>query len=615
MLVVNAMLSNAAVAAGLALLALAVSGAVRRPVIRHAAWLVVLLKLVTPPLIAIPLMVLPSSWNAGSSAGELQSFVLTPAEEKSASAPIPETGLISLAEWALMVWAAGSVGWFAWQGRKVLRFRRRVARAEEASREIAEAARQISASLGLKHLPIVKVTSGIGSPMLWGWGRHAIVLFPRELLVRLSPEARDTLLAHELVHFLRRDHWVRMLEFFATGLYWWHPAVWLARMGIESAEEECCDAWVVGGLSASPRRYAEALLATVDFEAELRRPTLPPAACAANRSARLLRRRLFGIIHSGPPRRLPAAPIFWSLAAAALLMRPVLKPASAEVIEASLDSSALVSHQQKAKYPPRRSVPRDPAQPQPWATAAAPNGGIVVEARERDFIIRHPDGSVRTLGPGRPIALAYSPTASRIATVGPGTLLRTWDEHAHKLAETNMQATARAIAYTPDGSKLLALDAEGGISIHNPYTLAVMYRWYLDGPANSICCSPDSGTIAVSFGSWLGERGWVECWSIAEGRKVACIPAASPVGACRFTPDGKTLIIGGWNGLVAWRSLPGGQFITDRQLSKDLVATAAFCPDSGTLPLVPPVEIAPPPVPVFSVEPDFLRESSQAPDR
>src|SRR5262249_57068420 len=118
----------------------------------------------------------------------------------------------------------------------------------------------------------VKVAIGIASPMLWGWGRGAVVLFPRDLLARLSPEARDTLLAHELAHFLRRDHWVRVLEFVATGLYWWHPAVWLARAGIEVAEEESCDAWVVGGLAASPRRYAEALLATVDFVADFQKP-------------------------------------------------------------------------------------------------------------------------------------------------------------------------------------------------------------------------------------------------------------------------------------------------------------------------------------------------------
>src|SRR5438093_5445555 len=164
--------------------------------------------------------------------------------------------------------------------------------------------------------------------MLWGSVRGTVVLFPRELLARLAPEARDTLLAHELAHFLRRDHWVRVLEYLAGGLFWWHPAVWLARTGIEVAEEECCDAWVVGGLAASPRRYAEALLATVDFEAELRRPCLPPGACAANRSARLLHRRLVGIIHADRPRRLRGGVVVRAAVVAALLTQPVLRAAT-----------------------------------------------------------------------------------------------------------------------------------------------------------------------------------------------------------------------------------------------------------------------------------------------
>src|SRR5207249_2695135 len=139
--------------------------------------------------------------------------------------------------------------------------------------------------------------------------------------------------------------------------------------------------------------------------------------------------------------------------------------------------------------------------------------------------------------------------------------------------------------YTPDGSRLLILDAAGGISVRDPQTLAQLASWSVEGPANSIACAPDGRTIAVSFGSWLGEDGWVEWWSIPEQRKLANFPASAPVGASRFAPDGRTLVIGGWNGLVAWRALPGGELIAERQLNKDMVADTAFCPDAGTLPL------------------------------
>src|SRR5260370_26459759 len=63
MTAMHAMLGNAAVAAVLALVALAIGCACRSPAVRHAAWILVLLKLVTPPLFSVPLRVLPASWG------------------------------------------------------------------------------------------------------------------------------------------------------------------------------------------------------------------------------------------------------------------------------------------------------------------------------------------------------------------------------------------------------------------------------------------------------------------------------------------------------------------------------------------------------------------------
>jgi hypothetical protein len=519
------------------------------------------------------------------------------------------------------VWAAGAAGWFLWQGRRIVRFRRRVARAEDAGPEVAAATRRIAAALGVARPPAVRAAAGIGSPMLWGWGRGTVILFPRALLARLAPEARDTLLAHELAHFLRRDHWVRGLEFVATGLYWWHPAVWLARGGIEAAEEECCDAWVVGGLAASPRRYAEALLATVDFAAELRRPCLPPGACAANRGARLLTRRLVGIVRAERPTRLPGA--VRAAAAALLLTQPVLMAAT--------PGSGVGSQESEVRSQPvcPAPCPRTPiasarpapkaAEPRAWATAPAPGGAVTAVARDHEVVLRRPDGTVKALGPGKPVALAFAPDGKRLATAGPATLVRTWDDRGCLLAEARAPAPAWAIACVPDGTCFLVLDAAGGISVLDARTLAPLGTWTVEGPANSLACSPDGQCVAVAFGSWLdAEGGWVECWSIRERRMLARYEASAPVGATRFAPDGRMLVIGGWNGLLAWRTLPGGELVAERQLPKDLVAAAAFSPDAGTLPLEPPPEPPAPATPPGSLPrevPGLFQGVSQLPQR
>src|SRR5947208_1709478 len=53
---------NTAAAPVLAAFAAALEYFVRAPAVRHAAWLLVTLKLLTPPIVSLPLPVLPASW-------------------------------------------------------------------------------------------------------------------------------------------------------------------------------------------------------------------------------------------------------------------------------------------------------------------------------------------------------------------------------------------------------------------------------------------------------------------------------------------------------------------------------------------------------------------------
>ena len=70
---VHAMLSNALAATVLAIFVAALGRVCRRPALIHGLWLVVMLKLVTPPLVPVSLPMglelLPSGWSGGE-AGE-----------------------------------------------------------------------------------------------------------------------------------------------------------------------------------------------------------------------------------------------------------------------------------------------------------------------------------------------------------------------------------------------------------------------------------------------------------------------------------------------------------------------------------------------------------------
>jgi hypothetical protein len=161
--------------------------------------------------------------------------------------------------------------------------------------------------------------------MLLALGRTPRVLVPAALWRRLRPAQRDALLLHELAHLRRGDHWVRRLELLALGLSWWLPVAWWACRGLQAAEEECCDAWVVWALPGAAPDYAAALVETVAFLSGAR-PARPVGASAAGHVP-LLKRRLVMILRGTTPRRLSGAGLCAVLGLGALLLPLLPGPA------------------------------------------------------------------------------------------------------------------------------------------------------------------------------------------------------------------------------------------------------------------------------------------------
>jgi protocatechuate 3,4-dioxygenase beta subunit len=111
--------------------------------------------------------------------------------------------------------------------------------------------------------------------MLWALVGRARIIVPTGLWRLLDERGREALLLHELAHYDRRDHWVRLVEFLATALYWWHPILWWLRREMRAAEEQCCDAIVVAALPEHRRSYAEAIVNTLGY---LSTPRLVPCS-------------------------------------------------------------------------------------------------------------------------------------------------------------------------------------------------------------------------------------------------------------------------------------------------------------------------------------------------
>ncbi|MBW8884717.1 MAG: M56 family metallopeptidase, partial [Planctomycetia bacterium] len=319
-------LTNAALATLLALVALAISRLFRSPALTHLLWIVVLLKLLTPPLIHVPvawkLAILPE-YEVGpaqerDSTDDLQSpsnntaavahlnvlpsqpaptstFHQGAAQRTTAFAPsrnLPVAGrgtsrrplaatLSASANSAITclpaIWLSGAAVILMLAAYRAWRFLRFLRIAGDIDAALASRLASLARQTKLPAAPKLIVVQGVISPLLWGIGSSTTLIFPARLAHDLSQPECDALLLHELAHYSRGDQWVRLIELLSQVAFWWHPIVWWAGKEIEAAEEQCCDAWVIQHRSATRRTYAEALLATIDFLSD-QPELLPPAA-------------------------------------------------------------------------------------------------------------------------------------------------------------------------------------------------------------------------------------------------------------------------------------------------------------------------------------------------
>lgn len=285
--------SNVAVAGALALLALGVSRIWRDPHLTHALWLLVLLKLITPPIVQAPVPPwlltstraidnehpdstkrLPASVPQREP-GDATSTTLLESRPTVSAALLEPAGSASVLPvvlpivWiSLVIWLTGALAWLGVLLRRYRRFSKLLVASAEADSQLRAEARRLASEIGLPSCPAVRVVDARIPPLVWSVGRRPVILLPQPVWTRLDAAQRQTVLLHELAHVRRRDHLVRWFELLVMVLYWWNPLVWWASRQIRQAEEECCDAWVVWALPKCRRSYGQALLKTVEFLTE-----------------------------------------------------------------------------------------------------------------------------------------------------------------------------------------------------------------------------------------------------------------------------------------------------------------------------------------------------------
>jgi beta-lactamase regulating signal transducer with metallopeptidase domain len=358
------------------------------PVARHALWVVVLVKFVTPPLVVWPwaapdplgvaALDLPvdvrraatahGGWPGigavpASNRGDVIAAVDMRAAPVDGNVPFSSVDRADVLSWLLSIWAAGSLCMLVIEAARLARLTRRVTAAGPADPAIVARVAELSARLGLRPVPVATI-AGSASPMVWGLGSPRL-LWPADLSAGSSGDQRrestsasiDGVIVHELAHVKRGDHLVGWLELVAGIVWWWNPLFWFVRSSLREQAELACDAWVISALPDGRRAYAEALLAL--SAAAVPGTVSRSMALIGIRpgSRRALERRLVMIMKGRAPLRLSKAGLL----------------ALALIAAATLPAWATGSSQQTPPPPPPPPVaPSVKPKPLPQETPAPP---------------------------------------------------------------------------------------------------------------------------------------------------------------------------------------------------------------------------------------------------
>lgn len=254
--------------------------------------------------------------------------------------------------WLLAAWMA----WAAMQtvrlagGWMMLHSRARVALSPALSAHVE----RVSESLSVE---IPAFASAVDVPQIVGVFRP-VLLLPVSALSGLTPGELEAVIAHELAHVARGDHWINALQALAEVLFGFHPAVRWIQGVIRQEREFCCDE-VAARVARSRQLYAHALL-------KLEEQAAADWALAANGGS--LRARVERLVAS-PRHQTP-----WLMSAAVLLLAgglfalPAMQDATPPAPPTPPEVKSLAGKRPAPPPPPSPSqAPAPPSVPPPPA--------------------------------------------------------------------------------------------------------------------------------------------------------------------------------------------------------------------------------------------------------
>ena len=269
---------------------------IKSPALRHLLWAIVLLKPLVAVAISSPYTLFTPFVPLVESSQDTLAFspVEHPTVQVAASPAIATSSVpLTTTGWGAILWIAGAVLLI---GRILIGYGivwclRSQAQVQHDG-PLCDALRQ--ARRTLDNYPKVEVATSpaISSPMALGILRP-IIVFPADLVEKLSADELALILMHELAHVRRWDNFTLLLQRLVAAVLFFHPAVWLCGRMLRREAEQACDDLVVcatGRSEAYARGLAHVAERAVHLNPLIRRiPTMNAFAAESDLALRIRR--------------------------------------------------------------------------------------------------------------------------------------------------------------------------------------------------------------------------------------------------------------------------------------------------------------------------------------
>lgn len=183
----------------------------------------------------------------------------------------------------LAIWGVGVVSFLTLSAGKYMKYRRLVLKNAHYTLDI-----------GCK-LPIV-ISHIAHTPMLIGIIKPVIIL----PAIGFSAQELDMVLAHEMMHYRRKDLFVKLLLFIAKGLHWFNPAIYALGRQLDVMCEFSCDEKVVQKMDSEYRLAYGKIILQVLRHSTVTASTTSNIVFATNlcNSKKNFKRRLISIMNT-----------------------------------------------------------------------------------------------------------------------------------------------------------------------------------------------------------------------------------------------------------------------------------------------------------------------------